>query len=132
MGGRAAITELEFVITQDHDAEQKQHNLTQACEVSGEESIEKMKARIQETIAIVCRRMDSDDWVPWSPPSDEEMTEIRIMMKADPTYVRPEIAASEWRHKERLSAELTKTTAHSKISNGFNRESLGPRRPLLL
>ena len=34
---------------------------TEGCEVSGEESSDEIKARIQETIARVDRWMDSDD-----------------------------------------------------------------------
>ena len=88
---------------------------TNSCEVSRtyEETREEINARIRDTITKVDRRMDSDDWVPWSLTSDEAMAEIKIKTKADPDDMRPETAANERRHNERFFAELDKTTAHS-------------------
>ena len=44
--------------------------------------------------------MDSDHWVPWSPPSDKELAEIKDKMRTDLDYMRPEFAANELRYKE--------------------------------
>ena len=44
--------------------------------------------------------MDSDDWVPWSPPSDDELAKIKDKMKKDHNYMPPDIAANEMRHEE--------------------------------
>ena len=85
----------------------------------GEPTREEHRARIQDTIASVDRWMDSDDWAPWSPPSDNELAEIKDKMKKDPDYMRPEIASNELRHKECLSSEIDKTTAHSEFDNYF-------------
>lgn len=50
---------------------------------------EEAKANVKETIAIVDRWMDSDAWVPWSPPTSEHEQRLR----ARPGSMRPEIEA---------------------------------------
>ena len=53
------------------------------------------KAKVQETIAIVDRWYDSDDWKPWSSPSSED----EVRQRADPGAMCPEIAANEHMHR---------------------------------
>ena len=57
-------------------------------------SRDEAKAKVQETIAIVDRWYDSDDWKPWSPHSSED----EVRQRADPDAMRPEIAANETKH----------------------------------
>ena len=71
-------------------------------------SRDEAKAIVQETIAIVDRLYDSDDWKPCSPPSSED----EVRQRADPDAMHPEIAANEEKH--RLSQIAT--TVHPRAS----------------
>ena len=66
-------------------------------------------ARVQHTIDVVDRWLDSDDCVAWPPPSPEEEVEIRAGMASDVNYMRPEIAENERKFRARNSR--TNTTA---------------------
>jgi hypothetical protein len=72
------------------------------------------KAKVKATIDVVDRWMDSDTWVPWSPPTSEDEQRIR----ARPGAMRPEIEANEIRIREH------DTTAHKARSLG--RETVHP------
>jgi hypothetical protein len=76
------------------------------------------KAKVQETIAIFDRWYDSDDWKPWSSPSNED----EVRPQADPDAMRPEIAENE--HKHRLIKIAT--TAHPRASVLSGRDTLDP------
>jgi len=56
-------------------------------------SRDEARVKVQETIAMVDRWYDSDDWKPWTPPTPEE--EFRRL--DDPSAPRPEIIANEER-----------------------------------
>ena len=59
-------------------------------------SRDEARVKVQETIAMVDRWYDSDDWKPWTPPTPEE--ELRML--DDPSAPRPEIIANEERHRQ--------------------------------
>lgn len=49
------------------------------------------RAKVKATIDVVDHWMDSDTWVPWSPPTSEDEQRIRVR----PGAMRPEIEANE-------------------------------------
>ena len=69
---------------------------------------EEARAKVKATIGVVNRWMDSDIWVPWSPPASEDEQRIRDQ----PGAMRPEIEANENRVWEQF------TTAHKARSLG--------------
>ena len=66
------------------------------------------RAKVKEMSAIVARWMDSDAWVPWSPPTSEDEQRLRDR----PGSMRPEIEANEARVRGQY------TTAHKARSLG--------------
>ena len=56
-------------------------------------------AKVMGTSDIVDRWYASDDSVPSSPPTSEDEERLRL----HPGSMRPEIAANEYRHKERYA-----------------------------
>ena len=49
------------------------------------------RSKVRETIAVVDRWYDSDDWKPWSPPTPEE----EVRNRYNPDAMRSEIAKNE-------------------------------------
>ena len=80
---------------------------------------EEAKAKVQETIAMVNRWHDSDDWKPWSPPTFED--EVRRL--DDPDAARPEIIANETKYRQQFQ---NVTTAHQRASALSGRDTLEP------
>ena len=75
--------------------------------------------KVRETIAMVDRWHDSDDWKPWTPPTLEE--ELRRL--DDPGALRPEIIANEEKHRQRIQIA---TTAPVRASIVSGRDVLDP------
>ena len=75
-------------------------------------SRDEAKVKVRETIAMVDRWLDSDDWKPWTPPTLEE--ELRRL--DDPDAPRPEIIANEERHRQRVQIVTTAPVRASIVS----------------
>ena len=60
-------------------------------------SRDEARAEVRETIAMVNRWHNSDDWKPWTPPTLED--EVRRL--DDPDAPRLEIIANEERYRQR-------------------------------
>ena len=67
---------------------------------------------VRETIAMVDRWLDSDNWKPWTPPTFEE--ELRRL--DDPDAPRPEIIDNEERHRQRVQIATTVPVRASIVS----------------
>ena len=75
--------------------------------------------KVRETIAMVNRWHDSDDWKPWTPTTFED--EVRRL--DDPDASRPEIIANEIKYRQQLQ---NATTAHCRVSALSGRDTLEP------
>ena len=75
---------------------------------NSELSRDEARARVRETIAVVARWYDSDDWKPWSPPTPEE----EVRNRSNPNAMRSEIAKSE----EKYLPEYSQTRASADIA----------------
>ena len=81
------------------------------------------KAKVRETIAMVDRWYDSDDWKPWTPPTPEE----ELRQRSDPDAMRPEIADNEERYVlEYRQLMQNPTTVQQRASASSGREVLDP------
>jgi hypothetical protein len=86
-------------------------------------SRDEAKAKVRETIAVVDRWYDSDDWKPWSPPTPEE----EVRNRASPSAMRSEIAMNEEKYLlEYRQLIQIPTTAQHRASADSGREVLDP------
>jgi hypothetical protein len=82
-------------------------------------SRDEANAKVRETIAMVDRWYDSDDWKPWTPPTPEE----ELARLDDPSAPRPEIIANEELYRQRSQIA---TTALIRASTTSGRDVLDP------
>ena len=82
-------------------------------------SRDEAKAKVRETIAMVGRWYDSDDWKPWAPATPEK----ELRQRSDPNPMLPDIAANEERYLlEYRQLVQHPTTAQQRDSASSGRE----------